>query len=55
MTNKEIEIQIALGTIDPDKLSRDEQEYWVNIKVTLALAELDKRDNIRQAAGQGAL
>ena len=54
MTKEEIRIQTALGTIAPNKLSIEDQKYWINIKVTRALAELNNRENIRQAAGQGA-
>ena len=45
MTKKEIEIQTALGTIDPHKLTDGERNHWLNIQVTRVLTNLNKRKN----------
>ena len=47
MTKEEIRIQTALGTIEPDKLSIEDREYWACMLLDKLLAELNKRENIR--------
>ncbi|KKM68383.1 hypothetical protein LCGC14_1461440 [marine sediment metagenome] len=38
MTDKEIEMQLALGTLDPQKLSFDEFNYYISIIARIAIA-----------------
>jgi len=40
MTEKEIRIQMALGTLEFDKLSQEEQEYWLIITMTRVYTDL---------------
>ncbi len=52
MTKKELEIQMALGTLEPDKLSKKDFNYWVRI-VTHRYCERQKeRDAQLRAEGK---
>ena len=52
MTKKEIEIQIALGTIEPHNLSKEEFNHWVGITAWKYCQRQKERDARRKAEGK---